>query len=196
MAKEDLGLRLTAEITQWVTNLAKAERSADGLRLTVVALEKAVRTAFASIDSIARQGGLGIGQSFLKAATDVDTATGRMETDTAKASKSFQNLALSAENSAKIVGGSTTAISGSAANVAKATAQAGAASVAAVGGIEGAFKNLGASVKGQVLNIQNAIVGLGALTIGKQVISSASEFGSAIAYVSTVLEDGGVPLAQ
>ena len=53
---DELGLKLTAQVDDWVQSLAKASKSADGLLKTVLELERAVKAAFAGIEAAARAG--------------------------------------------------------------------------------------------------------------------------------------------
>ena len=193
---DELGLKLTAQVDDWVKSLDKASKSADGLLKTVLELERAVKAAFAGIEAAARQGAGKAAGAFVSSAKAIDEATGRIETDAKNASKALGGIAVAADKTQKSVAESAGKIGKAAGDVGKGAAAAASSASSAVANVDASFSKVAGRLKDGIFSIQTALVGLGAVRFGQEAVGQASEFGQAIAYVGTVLGDTDIPLEK
>ncbi|MDQ5979624.1 MAG: hypothetical protein QG602_2599, partial [Verrucomicrobiota bacterium] len=196
MANEELGLRLTAQITEWLANLTKAGAAADGLKTTVLELEQAVKRAFAGIEAISRQSGGKMVGAFVGAAREMDKATDSIEADAKRTVTALGGVAVAADKTAKSVTKSADDLGKASADVGHGAAAAASNTTSALAGVDSAFGEISSRIKDGLFSIQTGLAALGAVKLGQESVGAASEFGQAVAYVGTVLDDTGVPLEK
>lgn len=196
MANEELGLRLTAQITQWLANLTKAGAAADGLKTTVLELEQAVKRAFAGIEAISRQSGGKMVGAFVGAAREMDKATDSIEADAKRTVAALGTVGKAAIAADKAVNSAAGGIASGTKKIGQAADDAGRNTAAGLSGVEAAVGKVGERIKGSILNIQNALLGLGALRFGQAAVGAASDFEAALGQLAIVASDTGVPIAQ
>ena len=196
MANEELGLRLTAQITEWLANLTKAGAAADGLKTTVLELEQAVKRAFAGIEAISRQSGGKMVGAFVGAAREMDKATDSIEADAKRTVAALGTVGKAAIAADKAVNSAAGGIANGTKKIGQAADDAGRNTAAGLGGVEAAVGKVGERIRGSILNIQNALLGLGALRFGQAAVGAASDFEAALGQLAIVASDTGVPIAQ
>ena len=81
MANEDLGLKLSAEVTKFVDGLLRASKSADALAVAIVEAEKAVVASLVRMQTAARQSLGKTVASFVSAEGQIDAASKEIEAD-------------------------------------------------------------------------------------------------------------------
>ncbi len=193
---DELGLKLTAQVDDWVKSLAKASASADGLLKTVLELERAVKAAFAGIEAAARQGAGKAAGAFVSSAKVIDEATGRIETDAKNASKALGGIAVAADKTQRSVAESAGKIGKAAGDVGKGAAAAASSASSAVANVDASFSKVAGRLKDGIFSIQTALVGLGAVRFGQEALGAASEFEAALGQVKIVAGDSGKSIQE
>lgn len=193
---DELGLKLTAQVDDWVKSLDRASKSADGLLKTVLELERAVKAAFVGIEAAARQGAGKAAGAFVSSAKVIDEATGRIETDAKNASKALGGIAVAADKTQKSVAESAGKIGKSAADVGKGAAAAASSASSAVANVDASFSKVAGRLKDGIFSIQTALVGLGAVRFGQEALGAASEFEAALGQVKIVAGDSGKSIQE
>ena len=196
MANEELGLRLTAQITEWLANLTKAGAAADGLKTTVLELEQAVKRAFAGIEAISRQSGGKMVGAFVGAAREMDKATDSIEADAKRTVTALGTVGKAAIAADRAVNSAAGGIASGTKGIGRAADEAGRSTAAGLGGVEAAVGKVGERIKNSIFSIQNALLGLGALRFGQAAVGAASEFEASLGQLAIVASDTGVPIAQ
>lgn len=193
---DELGLKLTAQVDDWVKSLAKASASADGLLKTVLELERAVKAAFVGIEAAARQGAGKAAGAFVSSAKVIDEATGRIETDAKNASKALGGIAVAADKTQRSVAESAGKIGKAAGDVGKGAAAAASSASSAVANVDASFSKVAGRLKDGIFSIQTALVGLGAVRFGQEALGAASEFEAALGQVKIVAGDSGKSIQE
>ncbi|HPO93726.1 MAG TPA: phage tail tape measure protein, partial [Phycisphaerales bacterium] len=193
---DELGLKLTAQVDDWVKSLATASKAADGLLKTVLELERAVKAAFVGIEAAARQGAGKAAGAFVSSAKVIDEATGRIETDAKNASKALGGIAVAADKTQKSVTDSAGKIGKAAGDVGKGAAAAASSASSAVANVDASFSKVAGRLKDGIFSIQTALVGLGAVRFGQEALGAASEFEAAIGQVKIVAGDSGKSIQE
>ena len=193
---DELGLKLTAQVDDWVKSLDRASKSADGLLKTVLELERAVKAAFAGIEAAARQGAGKAAGAFVSSAKVIDEATGRIEGDAVKASKALGGIAVAADKTQKSVAESAGKIGKAAGDVGKGAAAAASSASSAVANVDASFSKVAGRLKDGIFSIQTALVGLGAVRFGQEALGAASEFEAALGQVKIVAGDSGKSIQE
>lgn len=192
---DELGLKLTAQVDAWIGSLDKAAKAAERLVAVVREVERGVQGAVAGIEAAGKKAGAATGSAFAAAATQFDRSATSIEQDAARASKSLDGLGKSAQRSAQSVEGAAKGIGRSTADIGRSAADATRNLSAGFSGVETTFKAVSDRVSGAVLNIRNAVLGLGALRFGQAAVGSASEFEAALGQLAIVSADTGKPIA-
>jgi TP901 family phage tail tape measure protein len=193
---DELGLKLTAQVDDWVKSLDRASKSADGLLKTVLELERAVKAAFAGIEAAARVGAGKAADAFVSSAKAIDEATGRIETDAKNASKALGGIAVAADKTQKSVAESAGKIGKAAGDVGKGAAAAASSASSAVANVDASFSKVAGRLKDGIFSIQTALVGLGAVRFGQEALGAASEFEAALGQVKIVAGDSGKSIQE
>ncbi len=193
---DELGLKLTAQVDDWVKSLAKASAAADGLLKTVLELERSVKAAFAGIEAAARQGAGKAAGTFVSSARVIDEATGRIETDAVTASKALGGIAIAADKTQKSVAESASKIGKGAGDVARGAASAASSASSAIGNVDASFSKVAGRLRDGIFSVQTALVGLGAVKFGQEAIGAASEFEAALGQVKIVAADSGKSIEE
>lgn len=196
MANEELGLRLTAQITEWLANLTKAATAADGLKNTVLELEQSVKRAFAGIEAISRQSGGKMVGAFVGAAREMDKTATAIEGDAKRTAVALGTVGKAADAANKAVAGAAGGIARGTKGIGAAADDAARSTATGLGGIDASVGKIGERIKGSILNIRNALLGLGALRFGQAAVGAASDFEAALGQLAIVANDTGVPIGQ
>lgn len=193
---EDLGLKLTAQITEWVSNMDKAAKAADRLLNVVKEVEKGIQSAFAGIEAASKQS---LGKSvaaFAAASAQMDKSAQAIENDATRAGVALDGMGKSAQRSAKAIDGAARDIGRSTKQIGTGAQDAARNLTSGFSGVEQQFKAVSDRVSGTVLNIRNAVLGLGALRFGQAAVDSASEFEAALGQLAIVSADTGKPIGE
>lgn len=193
---DELGLKLSAQVDDWIKSLARAAASADGLLKTVLELERSVKAAFQGIEAAARQGAGKAAGAFVASARVIDEATGRIETDAKNTAKALGGVAVAADKTAKSVAKSADELGKASGGVSRGAAAAASNTTSALAGVDSAFGKISGRLRDGIFSIQSALLGLGAVRFGQAAVESASEFEAALGQLKIVAADSGKPVAE
>lgn len=193
---DELGLKLSAQVSDWVTSLAKAADSADKLLKTVLELERSVKAAFQGIEAAARQGAGKAAGAFVASARVIDEATGKIEEDAKSTAKALGGVAVAADKTAKSVAKSAGELGKASGGVARGAAAAASNTTSALAGVNSSFGKISGRLRDGIFSIQSALLGLGAVRFGQEAVSAASEFEAAIGQVNIVAADSGKSIEE
>lgn len=191
MATEDLGIKLGAEVNDFVSGLAKAAKAADTLQAKILEIEKSIASSLAKMEAIAR-GSLGkTTAAFVGSARRIDAATDEIVDDSRKAGAALSALGTQATKAGEQVGRAADAMGRSAAGMRSQFSAGVAGAATPLGELGDRFDAVGERIRGSVFSIQNALIGLGALRFGQAAVDTASKFEAALGQLEIVAADSG-----
>jgi TP901 family phage tail tape measure protein len=196
MANEDLGLKLTAEVSKYVSGLQKAAAESDQLAATVLRIERQIVASLMRIEQAARASLGKTVAAFVTGEAKIGEASTEIAADAAKVGASMAKMGVDSEKGAAKMAASTAVVKKSASGIGDAINSGAGGAGKPLNELGARFDALGERVRGSVLNIQNALLGLGALRFGQEAVGAASEFEAALGQVQIVAGDSGKSIEE
>lgn len=196
MANEDLGLKLTAEVSKYVSGLQKAAAESDQLAATVLRIEKQIVASLMRIETAARASLGKTVAAFVTGEAKIGEASTEIAADAAKVGASMRQMGKDSEKGAAQMAASTAVVKKSASGIGDAINAGAGGAGKPLNELGARFDALGERVRGSVLNIQNALLGLGALRFGQEAVGAAAQFEAALGQVQIVAGDSGKSIEE
>jgi len=117
MANEDLGLKLTAEVSKYVSGLQKAAAESDQLAATVLRIEKQIVASLMRIETAARASLGKTVAAFVTGEAKIGEASTEIAADAAKVGASMAKMGVDSEKGAAKMAASTAVVKKSASGI-------------------------------------------------------------------------------
>lgn len=196
MANEDLGLKLTAEVSKYIAGLQKAAAESESLAAVVLRVEKQIVASLARIEIAARASLGKTVSAFVTGEAKIGEATTEIAADAGKVGAAMAKMGTDSEKGAARMVAATGKVKAAAGGIGDAINAGAGSGGKPIDQLGARFDALGERVRGSVLNIQNALLGLGALRFGQEAVSAASEFEAALGQVKIVAGDSGKSIQE